>query len=75
MKATMSYQKDIEHFPTGKPPDPESESPGAVGTATGGKVRSFLEDQSQNQREQKVNVEPAAALRAQRSSTECGVAS
>jgi hypothetical protein len=59
----MSYQKDTEHFPTGKPPDPESESPGAVGTATGGKVRSFLEDQSQNQREQKVNVEPAAALR------------
>jgi len=43
----MKRQRVIRIFPTGKPPDPESESPGAVGTAIGAEVQSVLERTTQ----------------------------
>jgi hypothetical protein len=38
----MRLQTVTGKFPTEKPPDPENGNPGAVGTATGAKVRSVL---------------------------------
>ena len=63
----MTHQRDIGKFPTERPPDPENESPGAVGTATGAEVRSLLEKTNQSRRKPNVNVPSAAALSTGRS--------
>ena len=57
----MKHQRVIGKFPTEKPPDPDSKNPGAVGTATGAEVRSFLEETNQIYR--KLNVNAIAVLR------------
>jgi hypothetical protein len=57
----MKHQRDIRKFPTEIPPDPESESPGAVGTATGVEVQRVLQKANQNYR--KPNVNAIAVLR------------
>src|SRR5689334_922044 len=57
----MKRQRVIRIFPTGKPPDPESESPGAVGTAIGAEVQSVLERTTQAYRKLDQIVQSAAA--------------
>ena len=56
----MKRQRVIRKFPTGKPPNSESENPGAVGTATGAEVQSVLERTSQIYRKPDPNVQFAA---------------
>jgi len=70
----VKHQRDIRKFPTEKSPDLENENPGAVGTATGAEVHKFLEEPNEIHRKRNVDVKAAAALRAERSSAECGAA-
>jgi hypothetical protein len=46
----MQHQKVSGKSPTEKPPDPESASPGAVGTATGAKNKSKAQSQPDNRK-------------------------
>jgi hypothetical protein len=58
----MKHQRVIGKFPTKKPPNPESESPGAVATATGADIQGVLEKANENYRKPNGNVQSAAAL-------------
>jgi hypothetical protein len=63
----MKHQRHVRKFPTEKPPDLESKSPGAVGTATGADLQTFLQKTNESYREPDVNVRSAAVLSNERS--------
>jgi len=59
----MTIQWDIGKLPTENPPDPDSESPGAVGTATGADVKSVLERTTKTYRTPDANVQSESVAR------------
>ncbi len=63
----MKHQRDIRRFPTEKPPDLESENPGAVGTATGAEFQSVLLRTTLNYRKPDPSVQANAHLGIERS--------
>jgi hypothetical protein len=64
---TKEFSCGLATRPPDRPPDPDNGSPGAVGTATGAEVQNSLEEPKESCRKPNVNVESAAALRADRS--------
>jgi hypothetical protein len=56
----MKDQIDTRELPTEKPPNAESESPGAVGTATGADIQRVLQKIDESYRKPNVNIEAAA---------------
>jgi hypothetical protein len=63
----MTPQRDIEKFPTEKPPNSDSENLGTAGTATGVEVHSLPNRTTESYCKRNENIQPAAAVRPARS--------
>jgi hypothetical protein len=63
----MKDQIDTRELPTKNPPNAESESPGAVGTATGADIQRVLQKTDESYRKPNVNIKATADLHVEHS--------